>query len=330
MKRTPVFTVALAVFLGACQQDLIIEADIPEPEAELVVSGLFRPDSLWEVYINTTTSLLGPSKPTTVVDATVEILEGDQVIDVLRFDGSVFSQTLPFVFFDPAENRSSMGRYRSTTQYPRLGEEYRIRVSAPGFAPVTGVGHIPRQVAIIDGSFQENVAVDVVGVLDEVRVTFEDPAGETNYYNLRVHQQGVDTTSGFIGSIWYGFTVISDLQDDFFGADINDFLGDRDLLESKEDGVTFNDAFFDGEQKEVVMQVRGGCSGLTSPNLGCQTIVELSTVTEAFYRYHRTLQLQSESTENPFAEPVRIFSNMDNGLGIFAGYNTAVWIHKTP
>ncbi len=332
MKRAPFSILMLVVFLAACQQDLIIDADIPEPDAELVVSGLFRPDSLWEVYINTTTPLLGTTKPTAVTDATVEILEGDQVIDVLPYEGSVFSQSLPHVFFDPDENRASMGRYRSRGKQPRVGTEYRIRVTAPGFDAVTGTGHIPRQVALLEGAYRENVAADVVGALDEVRLTFEDPTGETNYYNLRVHHQGVDTTSGFVGAVSYGFSVISDLQDDFFGANPDDFLGDRDLFEVKEDGVTFNDAFFDGQRKEIVLQVRGraarGCS--SGGAFVCRTIVELSTVTEAFYRYHRTLQLQSESTENPFAEPVSIFSNMDNGLGVFAGYNTAVWIHQSP
>ena len=320
----------LTILLAACQQDLIIDADIPEPDAELVVNGLFRPDSLWEVYVNTTTPLLGTTKPAAVADARVEILEGDQVIDVLTYERSLFSQTLPHVFFDPAQNRASMGRYRSQVKHPRVGTAYRIRVSAPGFAPVTGNGHIPRQVAILEGSYRRDVAADVVGALDEVRVRFEDPAGETNYYNLRVHHRGVDATSGFVGSVSYGFSVISDLQDDFFGADPDDFLGDRDLFEVKEDGVTFNDAFFDGQHKEIVLQVRGeaarGCA--TNGPVVCQTIVELSSVSEAFYRYHRTLQLQSESAENPFAEPVRIFSNMDNGLGIFAGYNTARWVHE--
>jgi hypothetical protein len=213
-----------------------------------------------------------------------------------------------------------------------VGRAYGIRVTADGYAPVTGRGSVPGPVAIRAGAYRDNVATDQVGTLAEVRLTFDDPAGEANYYNLRVHSRGVDKASGFVFSIAYGFTVVSDLQDDFFGADPDDFLGDDDIFAVKEDGVTFSDAFFDGERKEIVLQMRGGgpCGFDGSETLVCQTVAELSTVTEDFYRYHRTLQLQNEASENPFADPVRILSNMDNEMGVFAGYNTALWIYELP
>lgn len=39
---------------------------------------------------------------------------------------------------------------------------------------------------------------------------------------------------------------------------------------------------------------------------------------EEYYRFHRSLENQSEG--NPFAEPALIYSNFENGLGVFAGY----------
>jgi len=38
------------------------------------------------------------------------------------------------------------------------------------------------------------------------------------------------------------------------------------------------------------------------------------------YEYLKSLELYSLSSGNIFAEPVQIYSNMDNGLGIFGGY----------
>ena len=47
----------------------------------------------------------------------------------------------------------------------------------------------------------------------------------------------------------------------------------------------------------------------------------LLTTDEAYYRYHATLRQSRESDSNPFAEPVLVYSNMKNGLGVFAAFN---------
>ena len=332
MRYSPSGILIAFLVLGACQQDLIINADLPEPQAELVVNSLFQPDSLWEVYVNTSTPLVGAVAPDAVASARVEILEGEQVIEVLPFDKNFFIEALPFEGTAPG---GRVARYRSQTTRPEAGKRYGIRVAAEGYEAVTGTDAVPHPVPIIASTFTDNVGTDEVGTLAEVRLTFADPPGETNYYNLRVHQRGFDKNRAApSGSQTWGFSIISDLQDDFFGADPNDFLGNGEIFEAKEDGVTFSDVFFDGQRKEVVLQVRGGatCGFVSAPDdsLVCQAVVELSTVTEAFYRYHRTLQLQNEAAENPFAEPVRILSNMNNDIGIFAGYNTDLWIHERP
>ena len=334
MRLIPYGALATLLLLSACQEDLILNTEVPAPDAELVVSGLFQPDSLWVIYVNTNTPLVGTTAPEAVPTARVEILEGEQGIEVVPFDANLFLEALPFEGVT-ATSGGTIARYRSRTKRPEVGKTYGVRVSAEGFEPVTGVDVVPERVPIIGSTFAENVGADEVGPLAEVRLTFNDPVGETNYYNLRVLQRGFDKKSGqSTGSLSWGFSVISDLQDDFFGADPDDFLGDGEIFEAKEDGVTFSGVFFEGQQKEIVLQVRGGAAcGSVSANDGslvCQTVVELSAVTEAFYRYHRTLQFQNEASENPFAEPVSIMSNMDNGMGIFAGYNTAFWIHERP
>ncbi|GAB3262093.1 hypothetical protein GCM10027347_27550 [Larkinella harenae] len=47
----------------------------------------------------------------------------------------------------------------------------------------------------------------------------------------------------------------------------------------------------------------------------------LLNVDEAYYKYHQALELQKKSESNPFAEPVLMPSNINGGLGCFAGYN---------
>jgi hypothetical protein len=40
---------------------------------------------------------------------------------------------------------------------------------------------------------------------------------------------------------------------------------------------------------------------------------------EAYYQYHRSLF--SFEGDNPFAEPVRLYSNVNGGLGVVAGFS---------
>ena len=48
--------------------------------------------------------------------------------------------------------------------------------------------------------------------------------------------------------------------------------------------------------------------------------VVLLTVSDDFYAYWTTASRQVFTNENPFAEPLRVASNMSRGFGVFAGF----------
>ena len=51
-------------------------------------------------------------------------------------------------------------------------------------------------------------------------------------------------------------------------------------------------------------------------------VIELRTVSEAYYLYHITLSRQV-NTDNPLSEGVVVYDNVENGEGIFAGYSSS-------
>ena len=203
-----------------------------------------------------------------------------------------------------------------------------------GFDTVTGTDVIPTAVPIQEVVYTPQTVVDeFLGDRAEIRIVFNDPPGEVNYYNLRHHYRQIDTSTDFIISLTEGFELLTDLQDDLFGADPDDLIGDLEPPGINTDGVTFSDAFFDGEQKEIIIEVADDVCGYneTTPvEFECQQIIQLSAVTETFYEYHRTLQLQSQASQNPFAEAVRIKSNTSNSMGVVSGQNASVWIYVKP
>lgn len=47
----------------------------------------------------------------------------------------------------------------------------------------------------------------------------------------------------------------------------------------------------------------------------------IETCSPEFYRYYKTYILQVSQRMNPYAETIKVYSNITNGVGIFAGYN---------
>jgi hypothetical protein len=82
----------------------------------------------------------------------------------------------------------------------------------------------------------------------------------------------------------------------------------------------FRDGLFAGTSHEIELDAfyyeTGGNAPTTIP-------VTLSTLSEDYVRYQQTLALQDVTGDNPFAEPVRIHSNVEGGLGAFAGYTSS-------
>ena len=82
------------------------------------------------------------------------------------------------------------------------------------------------------------------------------------------------------------------------------------------DGVLISDAVFDGTTKTISVEL-----DQIYFDTGKTMIVILSTLSEDFYRYKKTFRAQQVNGDNPFAQPAQIYTNVQNGLGIFAGYS---------
>jgi hypothetical protein len=49
--------------------------------------------------------------------------------------------------------------------------------------------------------------------------------------------------------------------------------------------------------------------------------LEVTGMSEDYYKYQKTYIKQVETKDNPFASVIEVYSNITNGVGIFAGYN---------
>ncbi len=92
---------------------------------------------------------------------------------------------------------------------------------------------------------------------------------------------------------------------------------DAEISPFKDNIIYLSDEAFNGQIFSLDLTI-----GLLSEFIEYTSFeAQLKHITEEHYLYGTTAQLQEQETaENPFSQPVQVFGNIENGLGIFAGF----------
>ncbi len=287
----------LAALMGC---ETVVDVNVPEHERQLVAQGFFAPESLWAVRVSHTVGYTDPERPGLVDDATVEIWEGDRLLERLA--------------------RRDSGTYVGVGHRPAVGHAYTLRVAAPGFEAVVGTAALPSAPLVV--SFD---AVLVEGSGDRrtvrLRLTLDDPPGEANRYTLAVlHLRAlVDAQANAVTPLppaLFPFTS----ADPAFEAPIPNPLDPDDPTFLQ---ALFRDTGFDGERRTVEAEIAYDAPAPTGggPTVRRGFVVLFAALSEELYRYAETAPEQALFGENPFAEPLRVYSNLSNGFGVFAGFH---------
>ena len=83
----------------------------------------------------------------------------------------------------------------------------------------------------------------------------------------------------------------------------------------------FDDRPFEGASRTVAFEFAydDPPPAPTGPSVRRAFTVVLLSLSDDLYRYAQTAPEQALFGDNPFAKPLRVHSNMSNGLGVFAG-----------
>jgi hypothetical protein len=284
------------LFLAACE--LIVDVDVPREKSKLVVGGVQRQDRPWRVDLTRSIYILEkPGNYPAVTTAVVSITDDNNHTFTLEHD--------------------SLFLYKGTTN-PVPGQHYKIRVEAPGYDAVDSEFTMPMPVEIVD-LFLDSAAIDRGGndyYMSElpVDITFNDPGGVANYYmatftyyfKYEIRNQmgqviGIDSaaTTYPIPIVQGGF---SDME---------------------ERALYFKDLKFDGQK----VTVRGKIFFSYLPESVFRVEVALGNISEEHFQYLQDVELQGRSGDDPFAQPVQVYTNINNGFGTFGGiaYDVVSW-----
>ncbi len=305
MKRTCLLLAVAAVLASACETTL--EVELPDHPPQMTVNSFFRSGAVWEIHLSEARSIAdGEAAIGNITNATVDIVHESGNAVRLLYAGD--------------------GLYRSLSAMPNPGQTYTVRATAPGYESIEATDSVPTGVPVRyayeitrQDTIFEAVSVDV-----EVTIQLDDPPDQNDYYRLFVLYRARLAETGEFFFFTYPFKV----DDEAILAENGDpFEFDTGEANTVINAV-FSDALFDGEHREITLNLR---PTVNSPRQnergellfmpGGTLQVYFYSLSKTYYDYSTTFDLHAEVQDNPFAEPVQVHTNVENGFGIFAGFN---------
>jgi hypothetical protein len=279
----------------SCQKE--IELEYPTPEPKLVVNCLFSPDSLFKVRVGKILAFNDTSTSFIVENAECEI-----------FENGVFSEKLKY---------QDNGFYISEFLTPKSGNTYELIVSAEGFPIVSAIDTVPYPVNIENLYFELNTLYDALDetYFNDINIIFNDNQALYNYYQLKLICERISEDSTM-------------QKDNLIFEKTNDLtLLNTGLIEYQPTLIPFSDILFNGQNYFLTTFYKLPFAMSDGENVYYEThniIVYFNSISYQYYQYSRKMIMHIRNQESDIFEgigdPVEMYSNIQNGYGIFAAY----------
>lgn len=330
MKKTSLYLLWMTLFpalFGSCEWEVDVE-DLKTPP-RLVLNSVVRVGEPVTASLSRTWFFTEENPNVIIPDAEVSLHVNGQ-----------YMETMTWTEGDKENN--SQGFYQAAYR-PKAGDHVALTANREGYPAVSGEVVMPafdqtfEAVDQITGQYYgESYYVDRL-----LSVTFRDNPGEKNYYLFFCEAEHLSQWGGNEGIIK---TEWSPLNADYEEEPL--FVGQKNALEnilgfdyfSGTYGRVFTDDQING--KEYTLRIPFQMSAvdkeyiyddawnlidtITTPHR-CR--VSLYTISESYYRYMKTLidmedsSLQQSLIEAGVAEPISIYCNINQGLGILGASN---------
>lgn len=302
MKR--IWYILIGISLTACLTEVDL-SDLRE-SPRLVVNGVAVAGESLRVSVTRTWFYTDDHPNVVIPDATVRL-----------YVNGHYEETIPFVPGDTLFNAA--GNYQAAF-VPQVADRLRLEVSAPGYEAVHAETEVPQPSTLVDAkAVQEVITADSTMKRISYAICFQDAAEEENYYLFRLEEGYLSEDSIYRWHVLH----LDYAEEPLFGQ--NSSALDQILFPqylSGYDGRVFSDEAINGLPYTIHLQNTYSYSG--TPRIK-RLRVRLYAISADYYKYLKTLQDQSDNSfanhliDAGLAEPIRVYSNIDGGLGIFGG-----------
>jgi hypothetical protein len=276
--------ISISVLILGCYKE--IDLELPKPNGEIVINGLINTDD--PIEINVSRTFAAYDKKHDELDfhfldsAVVRLYENGTYVENMEYVEE--GQYISPSGLIPAENKVYRLEVMNTD-----GSEANVTTTIPGKVKFE---HVEHKMVHVGGTEAKRIIESEISFIDEV--------GEDNYY--------------------------------LFFVFCNEFLSDNDYSVKDNQGNSweasgwaniydcFDDQGFDGQ--EYKMQIRYRMPFDLTPPLFVKIEYQVVSMNEDMFRYLKSCEAQNNNDDNfRFTEPTFVNSNVENGLGTFAGYN---------
>lgn len=290
------FLLFISAVFASCSGDFFSQTltiDPPEYDKQLVLHSFgSNRDTTFRVQLTQNFGILEnvPDSAWAVSGATLELYEGGQKTATLTAaagNNKLYETLVMPGFFEP-------------------GKTYELRATHPDFPTVTSRQTMPKAVAVDSVRFREKAGLDPDGSkLSAVDVFLQDQAGVENFYEIRV--------AIFFPKLEYiqdslGNLIIDTVGYEVYPVSIVD-SDDPNAVITYGEGIAVSDRFFDGQSYKFVAKIY--------ESYGYNYQVSVRAITEEYYLWSISAERKYNAEDNPLAEPVTTYTNLDTGIGVF-------------
>jgi hypothetical protein len=284
MKHTIGLILNILLISGLLSCEKYIDFDEDAATSKIVLNAMISPDTSFQVHLSRSLSVIDAGNLSSISNAILAVYD----------DSGILVETLI---------EDSLGYYNGT-QLPEENVNYTIIAEALNYTDANATCAIPILTAISAwdtttiNSFP-NAAQDEKEF--QVSFQFTDDEQVNNFYMITV--LAVYTSWGQN----YSYPLYIATSDPKFGSDYADESSEK---------LLFSDLLFNGETTtfDITLNDLSDMSYL---------ILNLYSCSEEYYLYNKSYQTAIEAEGNPFAQPVQVYSNINNGHGIFGGFQVS-------
>jgi hypothetical protein len=283
---------------------------------QVVVNCILSTDSYFSSGISLSRSILIDRESNPPVESSMDLYE----------DGTLIKQ-FP----------SQLGGFSASDILPKAGKSYRMVISSNG-KQIEAETMMPQKVELISVDTATVSGINNTKDLG-LRIRIKDPEGK-DYYRIVYINESLRYEVDNAGARKYyrsrnQFDIASD--DPVFKSVYSNF-GDEILDTGPgNDSFIFPDDYFQGKEYSIKFRTAKGGYGnhfyggyVENGGYGQAKIIferneiHIQKLSKDLYNYMKYLKLYNFYHDNPFAEPVPVYSNVRNGIGIFAGFNDEI------
>ncbi len=290
------------IFIIACEQ--VVDIDIPEHEPQLVLSSFYKAgDTKITAYLTKSIPILSSDDPDDVWGATINLYENDLLLGQLE---ESFDTTFTYQFTGEFDDEgypiydevigNIFRTYLLELSAPlESGKIYKITAEAPDYEPVSAVQQVPILPNVSNPEYSPESRPNLDGYLmDALTIQLQDPLDSDDYYEFNVFLR-YDQGGGW-GSTWTE-SITPGVERGGNGT----FLLNDNLF----DGGTYNVELLVPPRDTAEVDFR----------------IEINSISRDKYLFFKSLEAYYLAQDNPFAEPVIVHTNVENGQGIFSMEN---------